>query len=79
MFKKSLYKVNKNSWKLYNLKAKYKKMLQHPLYKFINDICRWGNFNCIRILNRMAVPDDENEIYNSFNISQEEINFIESI
>lgn len=58
---------------------KYKNMLQHPLYKFINDICRWGNFNCIRILNRMAVPDDENEIYNSFNISQEEINFIESI
>ena len=58
---------------------KYKKILQHPLYKFINNICRWGNFNCIRILNRMSIPKDDNDIYNSFNISQEEIKFIENI
>ena len=58
---------------------KYKKILEHPLYKFINNICRWGNFNCIRILNRMTIPTDENNIYKSFNISQEEIKFIEGI
>ena len=58
---------------------KYKKILEHPLYEFINNICRWGNFNCIRILNRMSIPIDENDIYNSFNISEEEIKFIESI
>ena len=58
---------------------KYKKILEHPLYEFINNICRWGNFNCIRILNRMTIPSDENNIYDSFNISQEEIKFIEGI
>lgn len=58
---------------------KYKKILEHPLYEFVNNICRWGNFNCIRILNRMTIPTDENNIYNSFNISEEEIKFIESI
>ena len=58
---------------------KYKKILEHPLYKFINDICRWGNFNCIRILQRMCIPDDDSNIYTSFNISEEEINFIEGI
>ena len=29
---------------------KYLQILQHPLYVFINNICRWGNFNNIRIL-----------------------------
>jgi len=29
---------------------RYLDILQHPLYLFINNICRWGNFNNIRIL-----------------------------
>lgn len=62
-----------------NNALKYKKILEHPLYKFTNDICRWGNFNCIRILQRLAIPNNENDIYGSFNISQDEIDFIESI
>ena len=35
---------------------KYKKILEHTLYRFVNNICRWGNFNCIRILQRMTYP-----------------------
>lgn len=62
-----------------NNALKYKKILEHPLYKFTNDICRWGNFNFIRILQRLAIPNNENDIYGSFNISQDEIDFIESI
>ncbi len=58
---------------------KYKKMLEHPLYKFVNDICRWGNFNCIRILQRLTLPMDENNIYKSFELDEDEIEFIENI
>ena len=58
---------------------KLKKILEHPLYKFINNICRWGNFNCIRILQRMTKPNDTDHIYNSFQITPEEKNFIESV
>ena len=54
-----------------------KKILEHPLYKFVNNICRWGNFNCIRILQRMSFPDDPKNIYNSFNITDDERKFIE--
>ena len=56
-----------------------KKFLEHPLYKFVNDICRWGNFNCVRILQRMSYPKNKNDIYESFGITQEEIKFIENI
>jgi SAM-dependent methyltransferase len=35
---------------------KTKEVLDHPLYAFINNICRWGNFNNIRILQRFPVP-----------------------
>jgi adenine-specific DNA-methyltransferase len=59
---------------------KYKKILEHPLYVFINNICRWGNFNNIRILQNFPKPDinngDINKIYEYFNINEEEINFI---
>jgi SAM-dependent methyltransferase len=56
-------------------------ILQHPLYVFINNICRWGNFNNIRILQSFPIPDIEysgnhQEIYNYFNITEDEINFI---
>lgn len=57
-----------------------KQILEHPLYVFINNICRWGNFNNIRILQSFPIPQvdtvDENSIYQYFNISDEERRFI---
>jgi adenine-specific DNA-methyltransferase len=60
---------------------RYLKILKHPLYVFINNICRWGNFNNIRILQSFPIPDidytgDEDEIYNYFNINEEEKEYI---
>ena len=57
---------------------KYEKILTHPLYLFINNICRWGNFNNIRILQLFPMCDDYNDVYKKFNISTDEIEFIES-
>ena len=61
---------------------KYVKILQHPLYLFINNICRWGNFNNIRILQRFPIPlidysGSHDEIYNFFQITREEIKYME--
>jgi adenine-specific DNA-methyltransferase len=57
-----------------------KTILEHPLYVFINNLCRWGNFNNIRILQSFPVPQidsyDETTIYRHFNITDEEIKFI---
>ena len=60
---------------------KYLQILQHPLYIFINNICRWGNFNNIRILQSFPIPTIEysgnhEEIYNYFNITKEETEYI---
>jgi len=57
----------------------YMQILQHPLYVFINNICRWGNFNNIRILQSFPIPDIARpaEIYTYFNINPNEIEFIE--
>ena len=60
---------------------KYLQILEHPLYVFINNICRWGNFNNIRILQNFPIPNTEysgnhKEIYDVFLITQEEIDFI---
>ena len=62
---------------------KYLNILQHPLYLFLNNICRWGNFNNIRILQSFPIPEIEytgehKQIYSYFNISLEEIQFIHS-
>jgi len=62
---------------------KYLQILQHPLYVFINNICRWGNFNNIRILQSFPIPaidysGNSQEIYNYFNISADEIEYIEA-
>ena len=51
-------------------------MLNHPLYKFINNICRWGNFNNIRILQSFPIPSDTENIWNNFNLTDEEIQFM---
>lgn len=61
---------------------KYKMILEHPLYIFINNICRWGNFNNVRILQNFPIPKimytgDTKEIYDYFGITEKEIKFIE--
>ncbi len=53
-------------------------VLNHPMYKFINNICRYGNFNNIRILQNFPYCNNYDEVYKKFNISEDEINFIES-
>ena len=60
---------------------KYLEILKHPLYVFINNICRWGNFNNIRILQSFPIPTIEysgnhHEIYDYFNITKSEIEYI---
>jgi len=55
---------------------KYKKILDHELYVFLNNVCRWGNFNNIRILQRFPVPKNEIDIYESFSITKSEQEFI---
>ena len=57
---------------------KISRVLNHPMYKFMNDICRYGNFNNIRILQNFPYCDDYNEVYKRFNITQEEVKLIEA-
>jgi adenine-specific DNA-methyltransferase len=53
------------------------KVLMHPLYIFINNICRYGNFNNIRILQHFPYCNEYENVYNEFSITPEEIRFIE--
>jgi len=53
------------------------RILNHPLYRFLNNICRYGNFNNIRILQSFPICTDENKVYEIFSISEEEVKFIE--
>tara|TARA_B100001093_G_scaffold493944_1_gene536765 strand:- start:6182 stop:7444 length:1263 start_codon:yes stop_codon:yes gene_type:complete len=55
---------------------KIKSVLEHPLYVFINNICRYGNFNNIRILQNFPYCDNKEKIYETFKITIEEQNFI---
>ena len=55
-----------------------KTVLLHPLYTFINNICRYGNFNNIRILQRFPYCANYDDVYKHFNITPEEITFIEN-
>jgi hypothetical protein len=48
-------------------------ILQHPLYRFLNNICRYGNFNCIRVVQRFPIPFDPTDIPKSFGLTDEEI------
>lgn len=55
----------------------YCRILQHPLFVFLNNICRWGNFNNIRILQQFPNPDcNPDDIYSFFNITPQEQCFI---
>ena len=56
-----------------------KSILDHDLYKFLNNLCRWGNFNNIRILQKFPIPKNPKDIYGSFGITQEEIDFIKQV
>ena len=42
--------------------------LNEPIYKFVSDMCRWGNFNNIRILQRLS---------SNFKLSEEEKLFMD--
>lgn len=54
--------------------------LNHDLYVFLNNICRWGNFNNIRILQRFPKPDNlEISPYEVFQISKQEKEYIELV
>lgn len=54
--------------------------LNHDLYVFLNNICRWGNFNNIRILQRFPKPIDlGTPPYEAFQITQNEIECIERV
>jgi adenine-specific DNA-methyltransferase len=55
--------------------TKLMEMLEHPLYVFINNICRWGNFNNIRILQHFPISTTDNP-YECFGITEEEQQFI---
>jgi len=56
---------------------KVAEVLNHPMYRFINNICRWGNFNNIRILQHMPYETDYDNVYNKFGLTEEEIKLIE--
>ena len=56
---------------------KINKVLKHPLYKFVNDICRYGNFNNIGILQSFPYCDDYDKVYKEFKITKKEQKFIE--
>lgn len=53
-----------------------KEILNNDLFKFINNICRWGNFNCIRILQKFPIVDPNRNIYEQFDLTNNEIEFI---
>jgi tRNA1(Val) A37 N6-methylase TrmN6 len=52
----------------------YVEILQHPLYVFINNICRWGNFNNIRILQHFPIPTGD--ILEFFHLTEEEMAYL---
>lgn len=56
----------------------FQTILEHELYVFINNICRWGNFNNIRILQRFPIPTLYENIYTSFNINKNEILYVKN-
>jgi hypothetical protein len=53
-----------------------KRMLEHPLFVFINNACRYGNFNNIRVLQRF--PKVKNDPYVEFGITADEVDYIEA-
>lgn len=54
---------------------KIRDILNHPLYRFINNACRYGNFNNIRVLQKF--PISKNDPYTEFAITEDERRYIE--
>lgn len=50
---------------------KIKNILEHPLYIFLNNICRWGNFNNIRILQKFP-KCIQRDVFSYFKINKKE-------
>jgi SAM-dependent methyltransferase len=50
--------------------------LGHPLYHFLNNACRYGNFNNIRVMQKF--PISTGNVYTGFGITEAEIRCIES-
>lgn len=53
------------------------KILLHPLYVFLNNACRYGNFNNIRILQKFPICKTDDP-FKEFNITSQEISLISS-
>lgn len=51
---------------------KIKQELEQPVYKFLNNICRYGNFNNVRVLQHFP-------LWNSFHLDKKEEDFIEEL
>ena len=58
---------------------KIQKILEHDLFLFINNLCRWGNFNNVRILQKFPIVNNPDKIYEEFNITKKEKLFIRKI
>lgn len=68
---------------------KTKTLLEHPLYVCLNNLCRWGNFNSVRILQRFPTPypdhlptlnlNDPHALYRYYSITDDEITFIQTM
>lgn len=54
------------------------KNLKHPLYVFLNNLCRYGNFNNIRVIQKFP-KCNSNDPYKEFEITREEQELIEKI
>jgi SAM-dependent methyltransferase len=51
-------------------------ILEHPVYVFINNLCRWGNFNNVRVMQHFPIPlliHSYDAIYSSFKLTRDEI------
>jgi hypothetical protein len=55
---------------------KIAKHLMSPLYVFLNNVCRYGNFNNIRIL--QSFPVTSGDPYVEFGITEKEIEYIQN-
>ena len=53
------------------------KVLGHPLYVFLNNICRYGNFNNIRVMQHFPLCLESDKVYDTFGLSNEEIECVE--
>jgi hypothetical protein len=55
-----------------------KELLLNNVYRFIVNICRWGNFNSPRIIEQLPKIDIYTNVNKLFNITSDEIKLIES-